>query len=83
MYLNTEDGFLVRIKKLGDKSYEFTDFGILTKIGDPECLAEVISLLIEDNSLISNYKINSRKRISVYSIENIVGKYIQNIRGIL
>lgn len=69
--------------KLGDKRYEITDFGILTKIGDPECLAEAITLLIEDNSLIYNYKINSRNRILAYSIDNIVGQYIQNIRGIL
>ena len=69
--------------KLGDHGYEITNFGILTKIGDPGCLAEVISLLIEDDALISDYKIKSKNRISAYSIDNIVGQYIQNIQSIL
>jgi glycosyltransferase involved in cell wall biosynthesis len=69
--------------ELEEEGYEITNLGILTKIGDSKCLADAITHLIDDENLIHKFKLNSTKRITDYSIDNISNKYIQNIQGIL
>jgi glycosyltransferase involved in cell wall biosynthesis len=59
---------------------EKTDYGILTKIGDPKCLAEAVSMMISDKKLMVTYTRNSRERMWRYSTEKIVNKYISNMR---
>lgn len=74
--LDSEDG------ELPELGYEITNLGILTKIGDPKCLADAITHLFENEDLIHKFKVSSRKRIKDFSIDTIAQKYIKNIQGI-
>ena len=68
---------------LEGRDYQKTNYGILTRIGDPECLASAVSLLLNDCELTEELKINSRERILEYSTENIVSQYIESIKLII
>ena len=58
-----------------------TDYGILTQVGDHECLATAISVLISDGALMEKYRSNCRDRMLKYSADRIVVKYIDSIKA--
>ena len=70
-------------KKLEQKCFEKTNYGILTQIGDHECLASAISELLSDSELMEKYICNGRKRMHKYSTENIISQYIDNYKIIV
>ena len=74
--LDAEDGSLM------DSCFEKTDYGILTEIGDPKCLAMAISTLLSDDQLMVTYTRNCRERMWGFSTEKMVNKYINNIEKI-
>lgn len=74
--LDAEDGSLM------DSCFEKTDYGILTEIGDPKCLAKAISTLLSDDQLMVTYTRNCRERMWGFSTEKMVNKYINNIEKI-
>lgn len=57
-----------------------TEYGILTKIGDPACLSEAIVQLLSDPVLSAKYRYNGRVRMNDYSKEAIVSKYIDSFK---
>lgn len=65
---------------LGEHCFEKTKYGILTQIGDPECLANAVSVMLSDHELMETYRRNSLERMMEYSTEKIVSKYIRNLR---
>lgn len=57
-----------------------TEYGILTKIGDPKLLSEAIIELLSDPALRAKYISNGQVRMHDFSKEAIVSKYIDSFK---
>ena len=66
---------------LGGNCFEKTNYGILTQVGDYECLSNAISILISDRVLMEEYRNNCRDRMLNFSADKIVVGYLDNMQA--
>jgi N-acetylgalactosamine-N,N'-diacetylbacillosaminyl-diphospho-undecaprenol 4-alpha-N-acetylgalactosaminyltransferase len=61
--------------KTQTQNVEIVEYGILTKVGDIECMKKAMMLIYENEELRYNFEIKAKNRLEEFRVENIINKW--------